>query len=88
VILYYSGNCIIGLILDVILVDQGIQTLHITNAAQLLSMQVTIESGALANFVILEAKSAIGVIREIAQPLEGFKHGKQTFSNKKAKIYF
>jgi cytosine deaminase len=86
--LYYSGNCIIGLILDVILVDQGIQTLHITNAAQLLSMQVTIESGSPANFVVLEAKSAIDVIREIAQPLAGFKNGKQTFSNKKAKIYF
>jgi cytosine deaminase len=58
------------------------------NAAQLLSMQVTIESGAPANFVVLEAKSAIDVIREIAQPLAGFKNGKQTFSNKKAKIYF
>jgi cytosine deaminase len=38
--------------------------------------------------VILEAKDPIEAIRSIAQPLAGFKNGKQTFSNPKAEIYF
>lgn len=58
------------------------------NAAKLLSKQTEIKKGAVANFVILESKNAIETIRLIAQPLAGFKNGKQTFSNDKAKIYF
>ncbi len=57
------------------------------NAAKLLSQQTEIRKGANSNFVILEAKSAVEVIRTIAQPLAGFKNGKQTFSNDKAMIF-
>ncbi|WP_164076223.1 hypothetical protein [Flavimarina sp. Hel_I_48] len=46
-----------------------------------------IKIGAHANLVILEAKSAIEVLRTVAQPLAGFKDGRQTFSNEKAVIY-
>jgi cytosine deaminase len=59
-----------------------------SNAAKLLAMQTEIKIGAPANFVILEAKDPIEAIRSIAQPLAGFKNGKQTFSNPKAEIYF
>ena len=58
------------------------------NAAKLLSLQKEIKVGEPANLVVLEAKSAVEVIRTIAQPLAGFKNGIQTFSNKKAEIYF
>jgi cytosine deaminase len=57
------------------------------NAAKLLSMQTDIKKGAPANFVILESKNAVDAIRTIAQPLAGFKNGRQTFSNEKAKIF-
>lgn len=57
------------------------------NAARLLSIQSEIKEGNKANFVILEAENAIDAIRTIAQPLAGFKNGKQTFSNSKAVIY-
>lgn len=33
-------------------------------------------------------KNAVEIIRTIAQPVVGFKNGKQTFSNEKTKIYF
>ncbi|SEA08493.1 amidohydrolase family protein [Psychroflexus halocasei] len=56
------------------------------NAAKLLSHQIEIDEGAHANFVVLEAKNATDVIRTIAQPLAGFKNGKQTFANDKAFI--
>lgn len=59
-----------------------------TNAARLLSMQSDIKKGVPANFVILESKNAVDAIRTIAQPLAGFKNGRQTFSNEKAEIYF
>lgn len=59
-----------------------------SNAAILLSKQTKIEVGAPANFVILEASSAVDAIRTVAQPLAGFKNGIQTFSNEKAVIYF
>ena len=58
------------------------------NAAHLLSQQTEIKIGSPANFVILEAPSAVDAIRTIAQPLAGFKNGKQTFTNEKAEIYF
>lgn len=56
------------------------------NAAKLLSKQTEIKVGAPANFVILEAKNAVDVIREVSQALAGFKNGKQTFSNTSAII--
>lgn len=59
-----------------------------SNAARLLSRQTVLEEGAAANFVILEAPSAVEAIRTVAQPLAGFKNGVQTFSNTKAEIYF
>ncbi len=58
------------------------------NAAKLLSKQTEIKVGSPANFVILEADSAINAIRIIAKPLAGFKNGIQTFSDEAAIIYF
>jgi len=58
------------------------------NAAKLLAKQTEIKVGAAANFVVMEAENAVDAIRTIAQPLVGFKNGKQTFSNEKAQIYF
>ncbi|WP_034890356.1 amidohydrolase family protein [Gillisia sp. Hel_I_29] len=71
--------------------DEEIQQVYkmvTDNAAALLSLPYTIEVGAPATFIILEAKNEIEAIRTISQPLAGFKNGKQTFSNDKAKIYF
>ncbi|MDT7827517.1 amidohydrolase family protein [Pricia sp. S334] len=58
------------------------------NAARLLSKRTGIKIGAPANFVVLEAKNAVDAIRTVAQPLAGFKGGRQTFSNAPATIYF
>lgn len=58
------------------------------NAAKLLAKQTEIKVGAAANFVVMEAENAVDAIRTIAQPLAGYKNGKQTFSNEKAQIYF
>jgi cytosine deaminase len=58
------------------------------NAANLLSKQTKIKVGSAANFVIIEAQSAIEAIRRVAQPLAGFKNGIQTFSNERAVIVF
>jgi len=58
------------------------------NAAHLLSQQTEIKVGAPANFIILEAPTAVDAIRTIAQPLAGFKNGRQTFTNEKAEIIF
>ncbi|TYC14118.1 amidohydrolase family protein [Bizionia gelidisalsuginis] len=71
--------------------DSAIQEVYnmITkNAAKLLSKQTEIKLGSPANFVVLEAVTAIDVIRTIAQPLAGFKNGIQTFSNTQATINF
>ncbi|MGB7395909.1 MAG: hypothetical protein WA913_16100 [Pricia sp.] len=47
-----------------------------------------IEEGATANFIILGVPTGIDNIKTVAQPLAGFKNGRQTFSNTKAKICF
>lgn len=57
------------------------------NAAKLLSIQTEIKVGAKANFVVLEADSAVNVIRTIAKTVAGFKNGIQTFSDEVAVIY-
>jgi len=56
------------------------------NAAEMLSRQTGVKVGNTADFVVLEAKNAVGVIRTIAQPLAGFKKGQQTFINEKAEL--
>lgn len=67
---------------------QSVYEMVTKNAAKLLAKQTEIKVGAAANFVVLEAANAVDAIRTVAQPLVGFKNGKQTFSNEKAKIYF
>lgn len=57
------------------------------NAAKLLSIQTEIKVGAKANFVVLEADSAVNAIRTIAKTVAGFKNGIQTFSDEVAVIY-
>ena len=57
------------------------------NAAKLLGKQTEIKVGAAADMVVLEASDAVDAIRTIAQPLAGFKQGKQTFANDKAQIF-
>ncbi len=67
---------------------QSVYEMVTKNAAKLLAKQTEIKVGAAANFVVLEAENAVDAIRTVAQPLVGFKNGKQTFSNEKAQIYF
>ena len=59
-----------------------------SNAAKLLSLETEIKVGAAATLVVLEAKDAVAAIRTNAQALAGFKHGKQTFNNEAAEIYY
>lgn len=58
------------------------------NAAKLLSHQTEIAVGAPATLVVLEARDSVEAIRTNAQPLAGFKNGKQTFCNQAARICF
>lgn len=58
-----------------------------TNAAKLLARQARLRVGGPATFVLLEAGSAVDVIRTIAQPLLGYKNGRPTFTNPKATIH-
>lgn len=58
-----------------------------TNAAKLLAKQARLRVGGPATFVLLEAASAVDAIRTIAQPLLGYKNGRQTFANSKALLY-
>ena len=67
---------------------QNVYEMVTENPAKLLSKRTDIKIGAVANFVVLEANSAINAIRTIAQPLAGFKNGIQTFCNESAKIYY
>jgi cytosine deaminase len=46
-----------------------------TEAARLLSWQARLRVGGPATFVLLEASSAIDVIRTVAQPPLGYKNG-------------
>ena len=57
------------------------------NAAKLLSINTEIKVGALANFVVLEADSAVNALRTISKTIAGFKNGVQTFSDDVAVIY-
>lgn len=65
---------------------QQVYAMITEKAAELLSQRTEIKPGAPANFVILEARSAVEAIRCIAQPLAGFKNGLQTFANEPAKL--
>lgn len=56
------------------------------NAATLLSQPSDIAVGMPATLVVLEAEDAVHAIRTNAQPLAGFKNGKQTFDNQAAYI--
>lgn len=58
-----------------------------TNAAKLLAKQARLRVGGPATFVLLEATSAVDVIRTIAQPLLGYKNGRPTFVNQKATLH-
>ncbi|MFV8281236.1 amidohydrolase family protein, partial [Christiangramia marina] len=56
------------------------------NAARLLGMYKPIKEGSPATLLILETNSSIDAVRSIAQPIAGFKNGRQTFSNEPAII--
>jgi cytosine deaminase len=58
-----------------------------TEAARLLSWQARLRVGGPATFVLLEASSAIDVIRTVAQPLLSYKNGRPTFANLPAILY-
>jgi cytosine deaminase len=58
-----------------------------TEAAQLLGQQVRLRVGGPATFVLLEASSAVDVIRTVAQPLLSYKNGRPTFANLPAILY-
>jgi cytosine deaminase len=55
-----------------------------TEAARLLGQQARLRVGGPATFVLLEAASAVDVIRTVAQPLLGYKNGRPTFVNSPA----
>ena len=58
-----------------------------TEAARLLGQQARLRVGGPATFVLLEAASAVEVIRTVAQPLLGYKNGRPTFTNSPAVLH-
>jgi cytosine deaminase len=58
-----------------------------SEVAQLLGQQVRLRVGGPATFVLLEASSAVDVIRTVAQPLLSYKNGRPTFANSPAILY-
>jgi cytosine deaminase len=58
-----------------------------TEAARLLGQQVRLRVGGPATFVLLEASSAVDVIRTVAQQRLGYKNDRPTFANSPAILY-
>jgi cytosine deaminase len=58
-----------------------------TESARLIGLKdYGLSAGSWADFIVLDAESPATVIAEIAQPLMGFKRGRQTFKQEKARL--
>jgi cytosine deaminase len=58
-----------------------------TESARLIGLKdYGLSAGSWADFIVLDAESPAAVIAEIAQPLMGFKRGRQTFKQEKARL--